>query len=74
MQEIKSYLGWKVDYLNPPGEPAFAGPDRAARVITAPPASRWEKRIFFLLPSPLVQAGLTMKAHPPSQFPANFAI
>ena len=27
MQEIKSYLGWKVDYLNPPGEPAFAGPD-----------------------------------------------
>ena len=27
MSEIKSYLGWKVDYLNPPGEPAFAGPD-----------------------------------------------
>ncbi|MEZ5998118.1 MAG: oxygenase MpaB family protein [Hyphomonas sp.] len=27
LQEIKSYLGWKVDYLNPPGEPAFAGPD-----------------------------------------------
>ena len=26
MQEIKSYLGWKVDYLNPPGEAAFAGP------------------------------------------------
>lgn len=26
MQEIKSYLGWKVDFLNPPGEPAFAGP------------------------------------------------
>ena len=27
MSEIKSYLGWKVDYLNPPGEPAFAAPD-----------------------------------------------
>lgn len=27
MQEIKSYLGWKVDFLNPPGEPAFAAPD-----------------------------------------------
>ncbi|MEZ6012365.1 MAG: oxygenase MpaB family protein, partial [Hyphomonas sp.] len=27
MQELKSYLGWKVDFLNPPGEPAFAGPD-----------------------------------------------
>ena len=27
MQELKSYLGWKVDYLNPLGEPAFAGPD-----------------------------------------------
>ncbi|HAE28015.1 MULTISPECIES: oxygenase MpaB family protein [Hyphomonas] len=27
MSELKSYLGWKVDYLNPPGEPAFAGPD-----------------------------------------------
>lgn len=26
MQEIKSYLGWKVDFLNPPGEPAFAAP------------------------------------------------
>ena len=27
MPEIKSYLGWKVDYLNPPGEAAFAAPD-----------------------------------------------
>jgi uncharacterized protein (DUF2236 family) len=27
VQEIKSYLGWKVDFLNPPGEPAFAAPD-----------------------------------------------
>ncbi|MCA8900245.1 MAG: DUF2236 domain-containing protein [Hyphomonas sp.] len=27
MQDIKTYLGWKVDYLNPPGEPAFAAPD-----------------------------------------------
>ena len=27
MSELKSYLGWKVDYLTPPGEPAFAGPD-----------------------------------------------
>jgi uncharacterized protein (DUF2236 family) len=27
MSEIKSYLGWKVDYLNPSGEPAFAGSD-----------------------------------------------
>lgn len=27
MSELKTYLGWKVDYLNPPGEPAFAAPD-----------------------------------------------
>jgi len=27
VQEFKSYLGWKVDFLNPPGEPAFAAPD-----------------------------------------------
>lgn len=27
MREIKSYLGWKVDYLNPQGEPAFVAPD-----------------------------------------------
>ena len=27
MQEIRSYLGWKVDYLNPLGEAAFAAPD-----------------------------------------------
>lgn len=27
MSEIKSYLGWKVDYTSPAGEPAFAGPD-----------------------------------------------
>ena len=27
MKEIRSYLGWKVDYLHPTGEPAFAAPD-----------------------------------------------
>jgi uncharacterized protein (DUF2236 family) len=27
MSEIKSYLGWKVDYTSPAGAPAFAGPD-----------------------------------------------
>ncbi|MEQ9505289.1 MAG: oxygenase MpaB family protein [Hyphomonas sp.] len=27
MSEIKTYLGWKVDYTSPAGEPAFAGPD-----------------------------------------------
>ena len=27
MSGLKTYLGWKVDYLNPPGEPAFAAPD-----------------------------------------------
>ena len=37
MQEIKSYLGWKVDYLNPSGEPAFAGPDSVSwRVFKNP--------------------------------------
>ncbi|MFN7054821.1 oxygenase MpaB family protein [Hyphomonas sp.] len=27
MSEQKTYLGWKVDYTQPPGEPAFAAPD-----------------------------------------------
>jgi uncharacterized protein (DUF2236 family) len=27
MSEIKTYLGWKVDYTAPAGEPAFASPD-----------------------------------------------
>ncbi len=27
MDGPKSYLGWKVDYTSPAGEPAFAGPD-----------------------------------------------
>lgn len=27
MNEVKSYLGWKVDYTSPAGEPAFAGPN-----------------------------------------------
>ena len=27
MTEITSYLGWKLDYANPPGAPAFLGPD-----------------------------------------------
>jgi len=27
MQKIESYLGWKVDFLNPPGAQAFCGPD-----------------------------------------------
>nr|WP_321361851.1 oxygenase MpaB family protein [uncultured Hyphomonas sp.] len=30
MSEIRSYLGWKVDYLTPAGEPAFAGPESMA--------------------------------------------
>ncbi|MEZ5946237.1 MAG: oxygenase MpaB family protein [Hyphomonas sp.] len=39
MKEIRSYLGWKVDYLNPPGEPAFAGPDSVSwRVFKNPVA------------------------------------
>jgi len=27
MEKIQSYLGWKVDFANPPGAGAFAGPD-----------------------------------------------
>jgi uncharacterized protein (DUF2236 family) len=27
MQKLQSYLGWKVDFANPPGAPAFCGPD-----------------------------------------------
>jgi len=27
MLEMKSYLGWKVDFANPPGAPSFCGPD-----------------------------------------------
>ena len=39
MQEIRSYLGWKVDYLNPPGELAFAGPDSVSwRIFKNPVA------------------------------------
>lgn len=27
LDKIESYLGWKVDFANPPGAPAFCGPD-----------------------------------------------
>ncbi|WP_084398903.1 oxygenase MpaB family protein [Henriciella aquimarina] len=27
MEKMKSYLGWKIDYKTPPGEPAYAAPD-----------------------------------------------
>ena len=27
MEQIKSYLGWKADFTQPPGEPAFCAPD-----------------------------------------------
>lgn len=27
MSEMKTYLGWKVDYTSPPGEPALVAPD-----------------------------------------------
>ena len=27
MTEMTSYLGWTLDYANPPGAPAFLGPD-----------------------------------------------
>lgn len=30
MQEIRSYLGWKVDFRSPPGEPALCAPDSMA--------------------------------------------
>jgi uncharacterized protein (DUF2236 family) len=30
MEAIKSYLGWKVDFRSPPGEPAFCAPDSMA--------------------------------------------
>ena len=37
MLGIKSYLGWKIDFLHPEGEPAFAGPDSVSwRVFKNP--------------------------------------
>ena len=37
MLGMKTYLGWKVDFLNPEGEPAFAGPDSVSwRVFKNP--------------------------------------
>ncbi|MEQ1783682.1 MAG: hypothetical protein ABMA14_20185 [Hyphomonadaceae bacterium] len=27
MSELQSYLGWKIDFRNPPGEPSGLGPD-----------------------------------------------
>lgn len=36
---MESYLGWKVDFRNPPGAPAFAGPDSVSwRVFKNPVA------------------------------------
>lgn len=37
MLGMKSYLGWKIDFLHPEGEPAFAGPDSVSwRVFKNP--------------------------------------
>ncbi len=37
MQKIETYLGWKVDFENPPGAPAFCAPDSVAwRVFKNP--------------------------------------
>jgi uncharacterized protein (DUF2236 family) len=37
MQKIETYLGWKVDFANPPGAPAFCAPDSVAwRVFKNP--------------------------------------
>lgn len=37
MQIMDSYLGWKVDFANPPGAPAFCGPDSVSwRVFKNP--------------------------------------
>jgi len=37
MLGMKSYLGWKIDFLRPAGEPAFAGPDSVSwRVFKNP--------------------------------------
>jgi uncharacterized protein (DUF2236 family) len=39
MQKIESYLGWKVDFANPPGAAAFCGPDSVSwRVFKNPVA------------------------------------
>jgi len=37
MRMMESYLGWKVDFANPPGAPAFCGPDSVSwRVFKNP--------------------------------------
>ena len=37
MMKMDSYLGWKVDFANPPGAPAFCGPDSVSwRVFKNP--------------------------------------
>lgn len=39
MQMMESYLGWKVDFANPPGAPSFCGPDSVSwRVFKNPVA------------------------------------
>lgn len=39
MSEIASYMGWKVDFANPPGEPAYLAPDSISwRVFKNPVA------------------------------------
>ena len=39
MLGMKTYLGWKVDFLQPAGEPAYAGPDSVSwRVFKNPVA------------------------------------
>lgn len=36
---MKSYLGWKIDYRTPPGEPAYAAPDSVSWRIFANPVA-----------------------------------
>lgn len=39
MLKMDSYLGWRVDFANPPGAPAFTGPDSVSwRVFKNPVA------------------------------------
>ena len=39
MEKITTYLGWKIDYTQPPGEPAYAAPDSISwRVFKNPVA------------------------------------
>lgn len=39
MQKLKSYLGWKVDFTTPAGEPAYAAPDSVSWRVFKNPAA-----------------------------------